>query len=61
MLAMACPTTWRAALTKCINRYANDENAPKNLKEKMEGDDVREGLICIVSVRVPNPQFEGAD
>ena len=50
---------FRAALTKCINRYANDENAPKNLKEKMEGDDVREGLTCIVSVRVPNPQFEG--
>ena len=29
---------FRAALTKCINRYANDKNAPKNLKEKMEGD-----------------------
>ena len=50
---------FRAALTKCINRYANDDNAPKNLKEKMEGDDVREGLTCIISVRVPNPQFEG--
>lgn len=50
---------FRAALTKCINRYANDDAVPKNLKEKMEGDDVREGLTCIISVRVPNPQFEG--
>ena len=50
---------FRAALTKCINRYANDDVVPKNLKEKMEGDDVREGLTCIISVRVPNPQFEG--
>ena len=50
---------FRAALTKCINRYANDDIAPKNLKEKMEGDDVREGLSCVISVRVPNPQFEG--
>ena len=50
---------FRAALTKCINRYASDDVVPKNLKEKMGGDDVREGLTCIVSVRVPNPQFEG--
>ncbi|NQS71398.1 MAG: DNA gyrase subunit B, partial [Desulfobulbaceae bacterium] len=50
---------FRAALTKCINRYASDDSVPKNLKERMEGDDVREGLTCIISVRVPNPQFEG--
>ncbi|MEW6427176.1 MAG: DNA topoisomerase (ATP-hydrolyzing) subunit B [Thermodesulfobacteriota bacterium] len=50
---------FRAALTKCINRYASDDIVPKNLREKMEGDDVREGLTCVVSVRVPNPQFEG--
>lgn len=50
---------FRAALTKCINRYASDDVVPKNLKEKMGGDDVREGLTCVVSVRVPNPQFEG--
>ncbi|MBU0729860.1 MAG: DNA topoisomerase (ATP-hydrolyzing) subunit B [Proteobacteria bacterium] len=49
----------RAALTKCINRYASDDIVPKNLREKMGGDDVREGLTCVVSVRVPNPQFEG--
>ncbi len=50
---------FRAALTKCINRYAGDDVVPKNLKAKMGGDDVREGLTCVISVRVPNPQFEG--
>ncbi len=50
---------FRAALTKCINRYASDDIVPKSLKEKMGGDDVREGLTCVISVRVPNPQFEG--
>lgn len=50
---------FKAALTKCINRYASDDIVPKNLREKMGGDDVREGLTCVVSVRVPNPQFEG--
>ena len=50
---------FRSALTKCINRYASDDIIPKNLREKMGGDDVREGLTCIISVHVPNPQFEG--
>ena len=50
---------FRGALTKCINRYASDDVVPKNLKTKLGGDDVREGITCVVSVRVPNPQFEG--
>ena len=50
---------FRGALTKCINRYAGDEVVNKNLKVKLGGDDVREGLTCVISVRVPNPQFEG--
>ncbi|MDH5523958.1 MAG: DNA topoisomerase (ATP-hydrolyzing) subunit B [Desulfobulbaceae bacterium] len=50
---------FKGALTKCINRYASDDIVPKNMKEKMGGDDVREGITCVVSVRVPNPQFEG--
>ncbi len=50
---------FRSSLTKCINKYATDDVLPKNLKEKMGGDDVREGLTAIISVRVPNPQFEG--
>jgi DNA gyrase subunit B len=52
-------TGFRGALTKCINRYASDDIVPKNLQAKMGGDDVREGITCVVSVRVPNPQFEG--
>lgn len=50
---------FRAALTKCINRYASDDIVPKNMREKMGGDDVREGITCVISVRAPNPQFEG--
>jgi len=50
---------FRSALTKCINRYASDDIVPKNLREKMGGEDVREGLTCVISVRVPDPQFEG--
>lgn len=50
---------FRSSLTKCINRYANDDMIPKNMREKMGGDDVREGLTTVISVRVPNPQFEG--
>lgn len=50
---------FRGALTRCINKYASDDIIPKNLKEKMGGDDIREGITCVISVRVPNPQFEG--
>ncbi len=50
---------FRSSLTKCLNRYAANDAVPKNLKVKMGGDDVREGLTCVISVRVPNPQFEG--
>jgi DNA gyrase subunit B len=50
---------FRSALTKCINRYASDDIVPKNLREKMGGEDVREGLTCVISVHVPEPQFEG--
>ncbi|WP_136809142.1 DNA topoisomerase (ATP-hydrolyzing) subunit B [Desulfosediminicola flagellatus] len=50
---------FRSSLTKCINRYASDDIIPKNLREKMGGEDVREGLTCVISVHVPDPQFEG--
>ncbi len=52
-------TGFRQALTKCINKYASDDIVPKKLREKLGGDDVREGLTAIISTRVPNPQFEG--
>ena len=51
-------TGFRTALTRAINQYAK---ANKLLKEKdpsLSGDDVREGLICILSVKLPNPRFE---
>jgi len=50
---------FRSALTKCINKYASDESIPKSMREKLGGDDIREGLTCVISVKVPNPQFEG--
>jgi DNA gyrase subunit B len=50
---------FKAALTRAINQYAANGNLPKNLKTKISGDDVREGLTAIVSVRIMSPQFEG--
>jgi DNA gyrase subunit B len=50
---------FKAALTRTINQYASNGNLPKNLQAKISGDDVREGLTAIVSVRIPSPQFEG--
>ena len=52
-------TGFRQALTKCINKYASEDIIPKKLKERLSGEDVREGLYCVISTRVPNPQFEG--
>ncbi len=50
---------FRAALTKAINRYISEANLPKQLKLKVEGEDVREGLCAVISLKVPDPQFEG--
>jgi DNA gyrase subunit B len=50
---------FKAALTRTINAYAVNGNLPKNFKAKISGDDVREGLTAIVSVRIMQPQFEG--
>ncbi|MFP4476516.1 MAG: DNA topoisomerase (ATP-hydrolyzing) subunit B [Desulfatibacillaceae bacterium] len=50
---------FKAALTRTINLYTTSENVSKNMQEKISGDDVREGLTAIVSVKVPSPQFEG--
>lgn len=51
---------FKAALTRTINQYAsNGNNLPKNMKVKISGDDVREGLTAIISVRIKEPQFEG--
>ncbi|MDD3582024.1 MAG: DNA topoisomerase (ATP-hydrolyzing) subunit B, partial [Desulfobacca sp.] len=50
---------FKAGLTRSINQYAASSDIPKNLKEHLNGDDVREGLTGVISVKLPNPQFEG--
>ncbi|MFQ5841119.1 MAG: DNA topoisomerase (ATP-hydrolyzing) subunit B, partial [Thermodesulfobacteriota bacterium] len=50
---------FKSALTRTINSYAVNNNLLKGLKENLSGDDVREGLVGVVSVKIPEPQFEG--
>ena len=50
---------FRAGLTRVISNYNSKNGAAKEKDVKISGDDVREGLIAIVSARVPEPQFEG--
>ena len=50
---------FKAALTRTINSYANANDLLKKDTESLTGDDVREGLTAVVSVKVRNPQFEG--
>ncbi len=50
---------FRSALTRAINQYANASNLLKGVKENLSGDDLREGLTAVISVKVPEPQFEG--
>jgi len=50
---------FKSALTRSINQYLQNSPLSKNFKEKLTGDDVREGLTGIVSVKLPEPQFEG--
>ncbi len=49
----------RSALTRTLNFYAKSNKLIKDDKETMSGEDIREGLTAIISVKVPNPQFEG--
>jgi len=50
---------FKSALTRTINSYAVSNNLLKGLKENLSGDDVREGLAGVVSVKISEPQFEG--
>ncbi len=50
---------FRAALTGLLNRYAKEKNILKEKDESLTGDDVREGLTAVISVKLSEPQFEG--
>jgi DNA gyrase subunit B len=50
---------FRSALTRTINFYAAKNNLAKDLKESISGDDIREGLTAVISIKIPRPQFEG--
>jgi len=50
---------FKAALTRTMNSYAAANNLLKNAKVTISGDDLREGLTCVISVKIPQPQFEG--
>src|SRR5205085_6990304 len=50
---------FRAALTSIVNRYARDQKLLREKDDNLTGDDVREGLTAIVSVKLAEPQFEG--
>jgi len=50
---------FRSALTRTINNYAQNNGLLKNLKENLTGDDVREGMTAVLSIKISNPQFEG--
>ncbi|MSR66246.1 MAG: DNA topoisomerase (ATP-hydrolyzing) subunit B [Pedosphaera sp.] len=51
-------TGFRTALTRCINQYAKQNNLLKEKDPTISGDDVREGLVCVLSVKLPHPRFE---
>ncbi len=50
---------FRSALTRAINQFGQNQSLFKDLKENLQGEDVREGLVAVISVKLPQPQFEG--
>ncbi|MDD4024911.1 MAG: DNA topoisomerase (ATP-hydrolyzing) subunit B [Kiritimatiellae bacterium] len=50
---------FRSALTRTVNKYITDNNLQKSNEDALTGDDIREGITVVVSVKVPQPQFEG--
>jgi DNA gyrase subunit B len=50
---------FKSALTRTANSYASSSNIIKGGKDSISGDDIREGLTAVISVKLPNPQFEG--
>ncbi|MEY7848042.1 DNA topoisomerase (ATP-hydrolyzing) subunit B [Natrarchaeobius sp. A-rgal3] len=52
-------TGFKTALTRTVNDYANENNLLDDLDENLKGEDIREGLTAVISVKHPDPQFEG--
>jgi DNA gyrase subunit B len=52
-------TGFKTALTRFVNDYANENNLLGDLDQNLKGEDVREGLTAVISVKHPDPQFEG--
>ena len=50
---------FRSALTRTVNAYAKSNKLIKDEKQSMSGEDIREGLTAVISVKIPDPQFEG--
>lgn len=50
---------FKSAITRTINSYAIEKGLLKEGKESLSGDDVREGIVAVISVKIPEPQFEG--
>jgi DNA gyrase subunit B len=50
---------FRSALTRAINQFGQNQDLFKDVKENLQGEDVREGLVAVISVKLPQPQFEG--
>ena len=48
---------FRSALTRVVNKYANDQNLLKKNKVSISGDDIKEGLTCVLSIKIPDPKF----
>jgi DNA gyrase subunit B len=51
-------TGFRTALTKAVNQYAKSNSLMKDKDPSISGDDAREGLVCVLSIKLPNPRFE---
>jgi len=52
-------TGFKTALTRIVNDYAKENNLLRDLDETLKGDDIREGLTAVISIKHPDPQFEG--
>jgi len=50
---------FKSALTRTLNEFLKNSKLAKKADESLSGDDVREGLTCVISVKIPEPQFEG--